>query len=76
MTKDPGQTAYEARFSKEDREKRWFKEWDKLLAEDREIWARVEDAVRASPPRPAATDAPERHQGGKLSANDEKRDPQ
>lgn len=39
---DPGQTAYEARFTDEDRRKRYAHEWSRLGPIEREMWARVE----------------------------------
>lgn len=41
---DPGQTAYEARFTDEDRRKRYANEWARLGPIEREMWARVEAA--------------------------------
>lgn len=42
---DPGQIAYEARFTDEDRRKRYVNEWARLGPEERAVWARVELAA-------------------------------
>lgn len=52
IARDPGQIAYEARFTEQERRKRYASEWANLNAEAQELWARVEkacqDAVRLS----------------------------
>jgi hypothetical protein len=66
--KDPGQIAYEARFSEADRKRRYHREWATVPADAREVWARVESACQ-SPPRPAAPDAPGHEEGDRLTSS-------